>query len=426
MYRASTRAVSILCTSIFLALGAVPAQADNDSGGPRGARAFSKAIKDARRTLFGAPWYDRSQRGPAERHLQHLVRLATAEGFAIADPLYPEFRNLSEHTTFGLANPDVAYYSARIATPGEYVIRGRRGTSADLQIQVGEGTPGVDGINMIPISQLTSEDLVVDADGYFEIAISEAPAGKNWMANTNGTNSATRVLVREAFSDWEKETAGTWYIERVDTKGTPSPIPTAKITRGEFERAAEYLTESAKTWVSLVTDRLSLVPENFITPPRPTPGGLPGQWSSTGSWVLAPGEAIVITVGVDPARYQGFQLADYWTNSFRFCSRQTSLTTAQAYQGTDGLIRMIITDEDPGYANWVDPSGAERFYSFIRWQGLEDGYVFPPSHVPSAVIVDVEDLETVLPADELVLSASERVEQLAARRQACLSKPRGF
>ena len=131
-------------------------------------------------------------------------------------------------------------------------------------------------------------------------------------------------------------------------------------------------------------------------------------------------------MGVDPARYQAIQLGDLWTNSFDFCSRQTSLTTSQAYRGSDGLIRMVVSEEDPGYANWLDPSGASEIFAFVRWQGLQDGYVFPPSNVPSLVVVDLDDLEEALPADELVLSPSERIEQLAARRESCLSDPRGF
>lgn len=53
-------------------------------------------------------------------------------------------------------NPDNLYLLASIETPGTYVIYGKRGTSADLQIQVGAGAPGFNEnlTSPIPVSEL--------------------------------------------------------------------------------------------------------------------------------------------------------------------------------------------------------------------------------------------------------------------------------
>lgn len=401
------------------------------AGGPKGSKQFAKAIKDARKIMFAAPWVVDSPRpanekAGAERQLQHLISLALDEGFRLHDPLRPVFRTLDQHNQFGLTNPDSRYLSATISTPGTYVIRGQRGTSADLEIQVGAGIPGFGAINIAPISQMSLEDLVVDEDGSFEIVISDIPTGDNWLANSDGATLATRVLIRESFTDWENQKRGTWYIERVDSRGTPSPLPDRDLVRAQYALASEYLVASAQTWVGFVAAQLPVIPPDTMTPPVQTPDGLPGQASSIGFFALESHEAVIITMAESPAKYQSIQVGDLWFNSLDFCHRQTSLTVSQARHSGDGRIRLVISRQDPGVENWLDLAGASTAVAFIRWQGLPDGYEFAPSEFPFAVIVNVDEVRDFLPPDEPHFGPGDRVEQLAARQKSCTTTPRGF
>ena len=381
-----------------------------------------RAILRARTSLVSAPWVAASadseeEIARAERHLQHLITLSIQEGFRLDDPLHPVLRKANpQYRQFGLSNPDVDYYAANIGAPGTYVVHGRRGSSSDLQIQVGSGIEGFGAINITPISQLTLDELVVAPDGTFEIVISDTPTGSNWM-DRRGVGD--RLLIREAFSDWTNEERGTFYVEHLESRGQPNRLPTKPVIEEQFTLAAAYLEASATTWVDFIAATFWVFPNAFLTPINPTPGGLPGQYSSGGKVRIEPGKAVVLTFGPDDARYQAVQLADLWTNSFDFCSRQTSLTTSQAHLGSDGLYHLVISEEDPGVPNWLDPSGAETVLIFFRWQGLANGYVFPPEHQTTMQIVDIGDLSTVLPADEPRVSAEERANQLAERRFAC-------
>ena len=148
-----------------------------------GASQLAKAIKEARQILFDAPWVARSpdpeqERAAAERQLKHQLSAALDQGFILHDVCQPELRLLNQHNQFGLVNPDNRYHIANITTPGTYTLRGRRGTSADLQIQVGAGDPGfTDETNLDPVSLLSLDDLEVEDDGTFEITISDTDPG---------------------------------------------------------------------------------------------------------------------------------------------------------------------------------------------------------------------------------------------------------
>ena len=114
-------------------------------------------------------------------------------------------------------------------------------------------------------------------------------------------------------------------------------------------------------------------PVNTMTPPRSTPGGLATQFSSAGHFDLAEDQAMIVTVpaaGAATAPYQGIQLGSMWYVSLDYISHQTSLTADQARIDPDGQLRFVISERDPGVANWLELTGHRRGYVQIRWQRL--------------------------------------------------------
>lgn len=144
--------------------------------------------------MLSAPWYLFSdsplqEQAAAERQLKHQISAALDEGFIVHNPDHPEFRTMTQHNQYGLCNPDNRYFIATISTEGDYVIRGKRGSSASLEIQVDTGNPGYDEnlTSPITISQLSEQDLIASKDGSFEIIISDQdPAVANWL-DSSGT-----------------------------------------------------------------------------------------------------------------------------------------------------------------------------------------------------------------------------------------------
>ncbi len=405
-----------------------------------GSQRFARAIEQAQHDMSLAPWLQYSsnpklERAAAERQLKHQIAAALDQGFVLHDPYFPEFSRLDKHNQFGLVNPDNLYYLASIETPGSYMIHGKRGTSADLQIQVGAGEPGFDEnlTSPIPVSELDLDGLSTKLNGEFTILISETKPcrlkrGENWLSNTKGEIFANSILIRESLMDWDTETGGTWRIERVDTVGEVNPLPTPRLVHKQFERAADYLIGSTRGWIKFVEQLRVNLPANRMSPARATgQGGLPGQFNAAGHFQMNAGMAYIITVEEADARYQGLQLGDLWFNALDFRRRQTSQTTKQAYRSEDGKFRFVISEEDPGVENWLDPAGASTAFAFMRWQGVrkcDDGTIpTPPS--PLTRPVPVHRLSEEL-RDEPDFSPAQRKEQLAARHVSALKIPRGF
>lgn len=391
----------------------------------KGALQFAQAIAEARDILLEAPWAQCSEqeRAAAERQLKNNIASALQQGFVFHDPDHPELRCIDQHSQFGLFNPDNRYHIATLSTEGTYVIRGRRGTSADLQIQVGDGEPGLDGsVNIEVIDQL--DKLEIDERGEFELFIGDTPSGPNWLSNRKGKLCAKNVLIRESFMNWESECAGTWHIERVDTRGMPSPLPSRALVESQYDRASRYLVGLSRNWVEFVEDLLWGKEPNVLLGPAPTgDGGLAGQWSAVGRFELRPSNAIVMKVARSKARYQSIQVGDLWFNGHDYCRRQTSLTIDQARPccDDDGYSWFVISEEDPGVANWLDPAGASSIVPFLRWQGL------PKGARPEVSVVDIVPIDSVRErTGEPYFSPEQRREQLLARQRASLQSPRQF
>ncbi len=413
--------------------------AANDQQLLQGSMQLARAIDKARDIMAEAHWVlDSSdpvqEKAAAELQLKNQLVAALDKGFALHDANHPEFRTLDQYNQYGLYNPDNRYHIATISTPGKYVIRGKRGTSADLQIQVGTGEPGFD-VNLtspVTIDQMALAELEVDDDGHFEIIISDTEEGDNWLKNTevreiNGVDKvlkANSILIRESFMDWDNETSGTWYIEREDTRGQPNPVTSPELINHQYQLTSDYLLGSVRGWVKFVEQLRPNLVIDELSKPRETKDGLPGQWNSAGQFPINPDKAIIITVEKSTAHYQSIQVGDLWFNALDFCRRQISLNMAQAQPDSEGKYRFVISVEDPGVANWLDPAGASTSFVFMRWQSVPSDYDVTLAP-PSAKIVDFDDLRNCLP-NEPRFSPRQRKEQLAARQAASLNSPRGF
>lgn len=425
-------------------MGETPINGAHDPLALVGSQLFARAIEDARQEMLRAPWLQYSpnpeaERAAAQRQLRHQIAAALDQGFVLHDPDFPEFSRLDKHNQFGLVNPDNLYLLATIKTPGTYVIHGTLGTTADVQIQVGAGDPGFNEnlTSPIPVSELDLGCLSTKPNREFTILISDTePAdlkrGENWLCNTRCTPTgklcANSILIRESLMNWETETGSTWRIERVDTVGQPNPLPTAADVDQQYDRAARYLTGSTRGWIKFVEGLRVNLSANRMSPARATgQGGLPGQYSAAGHFQMTTDTAFIITIDESDARYQGIQIGDLWFNALDFRRRQTSLTTTQAYKSEDGKYRFVLSVDDPGFENWLDPAGATTAFVFMRWQGILkecDGTTKAPNS-PDTLPVPFHCLEEKLKSEPR-FSPEQRQEQLAKRHVSALRIPRGF
>ncbi|HSV39688.1 MAG TPA: hypothetical protein VLI04_13105 [Nocardioidaceae bacterium] len=307
----------------------------------------------------------------------------------------------NQFTKMGLDNPDTVYYHAYLRPGATYCVRGVRGTTVDLSFQLlnGDYTP-----SSAPDGAVAFDDrsLCIADNGSFELRLDDLPEG------------AAMLAVREVYDNWSAR-RGTISIERTDTIGTsPSEGLSEEALAKRYAVAGKMLIGRIKTWFAFPEWFYLNEPVNTITAPRLTPGGLSSQYSAVGHYDVADDEAIVLTVPRGDAPYLGFQLGTPWYTSLDYIHHQTSLNGHQAQVDPDGMIRIVVSEQDPGVTNWVERLGHDRGYLQFRWQRVDE----PVTEGPTMQVVPVSALPDVLPHHSTnVITPDKWAERIAARQR---------
>ena len=383
---------------------------------------FADAVLEAEKIITSAP-HVQTEQDLAEGYdyLAGSIRSSLQLAWAYQRD-FPYFaQSTGPYTKLGLDNPDTLYFHAYLRDDAEYVVTGRRGTTADLSFQVlaGDYSPVE-----VPdsLSAFDDREVEIAGDGTFELRFGPARAHPGRGYVTLGPGSAM-LLVREVYSDWGTERRGTISIRRADRRGSAPPAADTSALAKRYGVAGKILLSRLRTFLAFPEWFYLKLPVNTMTEPRPTPGGLATQFSSAGHFDLGEDQAMIVTVpaaGQKTAPYQGIQLGSMWYVSLDYINHQTSLTADQARTDPDGQMRFVISERDPGLVNWLERTGHRRGYVQIRWQRLSR--VLGPQDGPQVEVVPVDDLARALPYHEQARITPQRHAQRIAARQAAVAE----
>ena len=135
---------------------------------------------------------------------------------------------------------------------------------------------------------------------------------------------------------------------------------------------------------------------------------------SGGHFNLPPGKALLLRMPATRAQYQAIQLTDMWFASLESANQVSSLNATQSVLSPDGAFYYVISREDPGFANWLDPGALDRGTFLLRWDGLPGAMA--EDQFPSARLIDSKAVADAIPGFATVGTAERDLVRRERRR----------
>lgn len=332
---------------------------------------FCKELEQAGQVLL-RPKAPRTGLDQAEgvRYLSRLLRAALEMSVEASDPDFPRFFQLSNETIkIGADNPDNIYLNSVVAGDRTYRITGNRGTVPYLSFGSKANRYEIDG-TMASTGELDGKDMVFEADGSFEVIVSQKRQGRNWLPLES---DSSMILVRQTFTDKEQERRAEMNIRCVEP-GALQPLTPTKM-RSALKSATGFVAGTARTfaeWTELFMTRPNeLLPwdQSFFQ----KGGGDPNIFYLHGYWTLKPGEAWVIETKVPDCRFWNFQADNWWMESLDYSNNPAVWTNSKkAKLNSDGTLTLVVAARDPGFGNWIDTTGHSTGTALLRWIGAKE------------------------------------------------------
>lgn len=300
------------------------------------------------------------------RYLSRLTRTALNMLVDSSDPDFPRLFQLTDDTIkIGADNPDNLYQQAVVSGDREYRIRGRMGSVPYLSFGSKANRYAIDG-TMVSTGEIELSEMLVEADGSFELVASRSRRPGNWLPMATDT---TLIIIRQTFNDKTVETPAALSIERIgDGPAAPARLTPEQIVT-QLTNAAAWVQGTASTFADW-TQWFMAQPNRIFDGDQAVfhrAGGDPKIWYGHMYYDLAPDEALVIEAVPPRCRFWNFQLDNWWMESLDYVHCNVWLNGAHARYESDGRVIIVCADRDPGFGNWIDLSGRRVGTALWRW-----------------------------------------------------------
>ncbi|HWU67417.1 MAG TPA: DUF1214 domain-containing protein [Stenotrophobium sp.] len=326
---------------------------------------------------------DELTRAEGYRYLTRLLRIGLEMHLEFADPDFPGFFAPSHETgKIGADNPDNLYLMGRLNGAHDYVIRGNRGTVSYLSFGTQKGGYETNG-KMEQTGFLDSSQLQTDAEGHFELVLSQQQRPGNWVRLEAGSNA---VIVRQTFLDRRQERPAQMSIARLGNDATPEPLSAVRLQSG-LNNAAKFVEGTATLFANWAQGYLKhpneLPPANQLL--CQSVGGDPNIFYYHSYWQLAEDEALIVQVPrVPECRFWNLQINNWWMESLDYRFHRIHLNQHSAKLDADGGVTMVLAHRKPdfpdGHPNWLETAGHDRGTMCMRWVGAKE-HVHPATRV---------------------------------------------
>ena len=324
------------------------------------------------------------------RYLSRLTRgeLGRLENHG---PAYTQILPIAHNVKIGCDNPDALYQGVAISGAFDYRIRGPRGTVNYLSLNALSGSFGLGGSPPGRQGTLAFNDPQPNEQVDVIASVAEPEElepGQRWLRLGPETN---QIVIRNFYMDRSTERPSELQIECINGPAdSVPPLSAQRLTHG-LARAALGVHGIARRfveWLDMFQERPNTL-EFLPTHDQPGGWGDPTQMFRHGYWTLEPGQALVIDVPAIDVYYWNFQLNNIWEESLDYDWLQVTVNKHTAVYEPDGTARIIVADDDPGFANWIDTAHHRHGTMGLRYnQVVKD--------IPPVLrVMDVADLPSL-------------------------------
>jgi len=285
-----------------------------------------------------------------------------------ATPEHPDWAPLWNPVFTLQPNPDDIYLYSPLSGDLQYRVSGKRGTCKILSFTTQRFMSGmVDDIAQIGgHNEIDDSDFSVDDDGNISILFStEKPVDYHgdWAPIHP---EATGMMVRFRSYDWENEIDPCLSIECLSDVGLKPRLTPEDIAQ-RVEEMAKFPSRKTRSYYRMQNGVNERVGFNVFEPIR-MKGALAKQVYWPACFKFAEDEALIIETDLPDVRpYWNIQLNDPYFNALEYVYRQSSLNGHNAQIDSDGKFRAVISLNDPGVPNWLDPAGFLEGGIYGRW-----------------------------------------------------------
>lgn len=322
-----------------------------------------EVIKNADRTFLD-PDKELDTQGQIDgyQHLFHLLR-TTIDFYLFNDPLRPSFMLLStEHHKLLGDNVDAVYYFTQLRSNQEYLIRGKRFDSCYLSFCLYGGSPGGEIVERVACN-INHTQIAFEADGSFEIKLTQNPKGKNeFKLDKDVVNLFTREYFFDRFNSRESEL----HIENLAAQKPSKPLSDEDLAK-RIEVMATFFEQS--TWIAPLPVAF---PMNDFLPPFPFEADQ-GGWGTIdniycfGRYHLEENEYLKIHFTSPECCYWGIQTWNYLMQSMDYKNYPVCLNKGTATANEDGSYTIFLSHQPMDVDNWISTAGYKEAILFCRW-----------------------------------------------------------
>lgn len=351
------------------------------------------------------------------RYLYTLLYVGLHNHLLNADTDRPKFiSNWDDLAAWGCNQRDAIFRCANIDPNGTYrvVCKPQGGLPVTATLQAMNDFWVTEGGGKT-LSTKNIYDYKANGDGSYEVILSkENPVDVNFFQLSDST---TGIIIREYIADDETQKRFRLSIERIDQ---PLMIPLESNSEeelaGKINNAINMVKNVAGVFMNMTRLMRQTVNGVTVIPDISSYGGSLENKYYYGSWELEPDEVLVLEMKPVKAAYWSFTASNFWCQALSPTDFPEEVNNYDAVTDPDGKIRILITHNDPGYANWISSGGLKigTITGRFNYQKEEEEVTCKK--------VKLSDLETVMVANSVKVTPAERKNELRKTRMEVLDR----